>query len=691
MQGSNLMNGRIINSYKILDFVGKGQFGTVYKCEKAGNIYAIKIFNLDYVYSELKMHGEDNRVTREIQALKIVDHENVIKMIDEGIFEENSQFYVYVVMEYLEGVDLKEYLYSRELNLKDIDELFRQIIEGLDAVHKKNIVHRDLKPKNIFITNNGKIKLLDFGLSKLIDFTSITSTGDTIGSPVYMSPEQVKDSKNVDYRSDYYALGVILFELIAKDFPYGEVSSREHLYYKIIHEPPLSILQFEPLIPNCIDNLIMNLLCKKNYQRPNNKEEILYYLNQINVTEVNKTVKQFEPNFFLRVWNEKKILEGYYDDGFKVENIVFPINHQSGQKGLLNHIKDNSINFIIDPSTMRLAYDTFADVKGLTALPYAPQDFTRLELNNFIELEQKKEYIKLVIQEQLKHNPSCIVSPFHVSNNSNFVTIKNANVETWFSLDVKLLKQTKDYLIENNIDKKIVGGFCIKADILTSQTEKEYFLNVLSGLPCDIYWIYVDCIDYNTEAAQLYHYISMLLELQNSTKKPVIAGRVGSIGLLLLAFGLYGFESGAARFEAFYEDLYKEATDSYNMYVMYYMPQLLRNIPVERKNPSKIIGILKTKAGVDLKCDCPYCLGKNPEDLIQVEADIKRHFLYKRQKEIEKLRSLMISERLDYMEERIEKAIVYYRELTPVFKETDYVFLKMWKRIIPELRKKYDL
>jgi serine/threonine-protein kinase len=691
MQGGCLMNGKIVNGYRIFDFVGKGQFGTVYKCEKEGNIYAIKIFNLDYVYNEFKTHGEDNRVTREIQALKIVEHENVIKMIDEGIFEDNSQSYVYVVMEYLDGVDLKEYLYSNELKLEDIDGLFRQIIEGLDAVHKRNIVHRDLKPQNIFIANDGKIKLLDFGLSKLIDFTSITSTGDTIGSPVYMSPEQVMDSKNVDYRSDYYALGVILFELIAKEFPYGEVISREHLYYKIIHEPPLSILQFEPLTPNCIDNLIVNLLSKKNYQRPNNKEEILYYLNQINMAEACKTMKQFEPNFFLRVWNEKGVLEGYYNDGFQVENIVFPINHQSGQKGLLNHIKKNNINFIMDPSTMRLAYDTFADVKGLAALPYAPQDFTRLELDNFIGLGQKKEYIRLVIQEQLKHNPGCIVSPFHVSNNSNFVTIKNANAETWFSLDVKLLKETKDYLIENNIDKKIVAGFCIKADILTSQTEKEYFLNVLSGLPCDIYWIYVDCIDYNTGAAQLYHYISMLLELQNATNKPVIAGRVGSIGLLLLAFGIYGFESGAARFESFYEDLYKEVTDSYNMYVMYYMPELLRNIPVERKNPSKIIGILKTKTGIDLNCDCPYCSGKKPEELIQVEADTKRHFLYRRQQEIEVLRSLNISERLDYMEERIEKAIIYYRDLTPIFKETDYGFLRTWQRIIPELRKHYGL
>lgn len=685
------MKGKIINGYEIIDFVGKGQFGTVYKCQKENTIYAIKIFNLDYVYSEFRTNGSDNRITREMQALRMVEHENVIKLADDGFFKENSQVYVYVVMEYLNGIDLKEYLYSNELTLENIEDIFKQILRGLDAVHNKNIVHRDLKPENIFITTDNKVKLLDFGLSKLIDFTSITSTGNTIGSPIYMSPEQVKDSKNIDYRSDYYALGIILFEMIAKVFPYGEVDSREHLYYKIIHEPPLSILQFEPTTPNCIDNLIVDLLKKHNFQRPNNIEQILYHLEQIKSTEDCKITEKFEPNFFLRVWNEKSVLEKYYKDGYKVENIVFPINHQNRQKGLLKHIKDNRINYIIDPSTMRLAYDTFADVKGLVALPYAPQGFTRLELDNFIELNQKKEYVRMVVQEQMKYNPNYIVSPFHVSNNSNLVTIKNANIETWFSLDIKLLKETKDYLIANNINKKLVGSFCISANILTAQTEKEYFLNVLSGLPCDMYWIYVDCIDYNTGAAQLYHYISTLLELQKVTNKPVIAGRVGSIGLLLLAFGLYGFESGAARFESFYEDLYKESTESYNMYVMYYMPDLLRNVPVERKNPSKIISILKAKVGVDLLCDCPYCAGKLPEQLIQIEADTRMHFLYKRQEEIEILRSLPISKRLDYMEERIKNAISYYKKLTPIFKESDYSFLRTWQRVIPELRRQYEL
>lgn len=684
------MQGKNINGYIIFDYIGKGQFGTVYKCKASEHVFAIKIFHIEYVYDEYRKNNDDNRITREIAALKIVDHENVIKIIDDGIFQENEQDYIYVVMEFLEGIDLKKYLYESNMVLKDIVEVFHQVLEGLDAIHKKNIVHRDLKPENIFITKDKKIKILDFGLSKLIDFTSITNTGDTIGSPVYMSPEQVRDSKNIDYRSDYYAMGIILFELITKNYPYGEVVSREQLFYKIINEPPISVLQFVPLTPNYIDNLIFTLLSKLNYLRPNNKEEILNYFSETYSEDSISISSTFEPSFYLRVWNEKSVLEGYYEDGYSIENAVFPINHQKGQKNLLLNLQKNNVNFFIDPSTMRLAYDTFADVKGLLELTYAPQGYSRLELENFIELKQKKEYVKLVMEEQLKHNPCFVVAPFHVSNNSNLVTIKNSNIETWFSLDVKFLKEAKDYLLTNNIEKKLVGGFCIKADILTASTEKEYFLNVLSGLPCDMYWIYVDCINYETGASQVFNYISTLLDLQKSTNKPVIAGRVGAIGLLLLAFGLYAFESGSSRFESFYEDLYKEATDAYNMYVMYYVPELMRNVPIERKNPSKIISILNSKCGIDLKCNCPYCKGKKPDELMD-DSNAKKHFLYKRQEEIVTLRSMSISQRLDFIELRIKNAIIFYKELSPIFKENDYNYLRIWQRVIPDLRKVYQL
>ena len=197
-----------------------------------------------------------------------------------------------------------------------------------------------------------------------------------------MSPEQISDSKNIDYRSDYYALGAILFELLTGKTPYGTISSREELYYKIKMEPPISIRFFIPTISNNIDNLLIELLQKENYKRPNTIEDIRKYIQSESTTTVSIS-KQFKPAHYIRLWNEKTVLEEYYADGYVVENVVFPINHQNQQKNLLKLIRDHEVNTIIDPSTIRLAYDTYADVKGLVALPYAPDDLSRLELEDF--------------------------------------------------------------------------------------------------------------------------------------------------------------------------------------------------------------------------------------------------------------------------------------------------------------------
>lgn len=680
------MLNKQINGYKIIEFKGKGTFGSVYKCEKNENIYAMKIFAADYVHNELTK-GDDNRISREIEALKAVNSKNVAKYIDDGSFEDNNWKYFYVVMDYIDGSDLEEIMKNKSFSIDESIKIFQSILDGISAIHEVNIIHRDLKPSNIYLLKDGEIKILDFGLSKLIDFTSITNTGDQLGTPLYMSPEQISDSKNIDYRSDFYALGVIFYKLLTNVTPYGNITSREELYYKIQVEPPVSIRTYIPTIDNSIDNLIILLLEKANYKRPNSIQDILSYLEKVGKEKYYETQKIFIPSFFVRLWNEKTVLEEYYADGFTLENAVFPINHQGQQKNLFNFIKTSNINYIIDPSTMRLAYDTYSEVKGLTSLPYAPDDLSRLELDSLLSYEQKREYVKKVVDEQLKHNPSYIVSPFHVSNNTNLVKIKMDANENWFSLDVKLLNETKDYLDSIKYPGNLVGGFCVKTDILTSKTEREYFLNVLTALNCDVYWIYIDCIDNNSNASQLYNYANTLLELQKITRKRVIAGRTTSFGLVLLAFGLYGFESGTARFESFYEDLYKEKTDNYNMYVRYYIPELLNSVAIERKNPARIIQLLATQTGKDISCSCPYCIGKNPAVLTE-DSLTRKHFLYRRNEEIEELRKLpTLHERVNYIELKMKNAANYYKNMKLIFQDDDSRFLKVWSEVIDKLKK----
>lgn len=681
-----LMVGKNINGYEVIEFRGKGTFGTVYKCQKDNCIYAMKIFAIDYVYAEYAK-GDDNRITREIETLKKVNGKYVAGYIDDGTFTDNGWKYIYIIMDFVEGQDLEKVMETRKFDVDEALKIFSQILSGIESIHLQKLVHRDLKPANIYILDDGEIKILDFGLSKLIDYTSITNTGDQLGTPLYMSPEQISDSKNIDYRSDYYALGVILFELLTGHSPYGVISSREELYYKIKMEPPISVRFFIPAINNNIDNLLLKLLQKENYKRPNTIEDIRKYLQNSNKT-IGGMAKGFEPAHYVRLWNEKTVLEGYYEDGYTVENVIFPINHQEQQKNLLKFIKGHEINIIIDPSTIRLAYDTYADVKGLVALPYAPNDLSRLELEDLKDYDKKKEYVKKVADEQLKHGVKNIVAPFHMSNNSNVVKIKMDTNENWFSLDVKLLEETRNYLDSMAFDGNLIGGFCIKTDILTNKTEREYFLNVLSGLNCDMYWIYVDCINENSNAAQLYNYATALLDLQKATNKPVIAGRIGSFGLVLLSFGLYAFESGTSRFESFYEDLYKAASDPFNMYVRYYMPELLANVAIERKNPVKIVQLLHSKIGKDIACQCPYCDGVSPE-LLLADALTRKHFLYRRNMEIQELRNMQtVNERVEYMKKRIDVAINYYKNLKPIFKDDDYRYLKTWKEVIAKLQKR---
>lgn len=682
------MVGKIIDGFELIDFKGKGSFGSVYQCKKDGQIYAMKIFAADFVFAEFAK-GDDNRITREIEVLKMVDSAFVVKYISDGSFIDNRWKYFYVVMDYVDGEDLENVLKRHTFSEEEAKSIFIAILNGIDAIHKANLIHRDLKPANIYLLSNGDVKILDFGLSKLIDFTSITNTGDQLGTPLYMSPEQISDSKNIDYRSDYYALGVILFKLLTNTTPYGHITSREELYYKIKVEPPVSIRTLLPTINNSIDNLVDLLLQKENYKRPNSINNIQTYLNVSESTHADKTLTAFMPSFFVRLWNEKKVLEEFYADGFSIEHAIFPINHQARQKNLLNFLKKEKIDFVIDPSTMRLAYDSYSDVKGLISLPYAPEDLSILELDDLNTYIQKQKYVKLVVDEQLKHNPPYIVSPFHISNNSNLVKIKMDSNENWFSLDMKLANETRDYLDKVGYEGKLVSGVCIKTDILTTRSEKEYFLNVLSSLSCDEYWVYVDCINNNSNYSQLYNYANTLLELQKSTNKPVIAGRIGAFGLVLLAFGLYGFESGTSRFESFYEDLYKETAEPYNMYVRYYFPELLSNVAIERKNPAKIIQLLATKTGQNIGCSCPYCKNQNPANLVG-DGLTRKHFLFRRNEEIEEIRKLSsIKERVDFVEQKIKNAIQNYKNLKPIFKDDDSRFLKVWLDVIEKLRKEW--
>ena len=682
--------GTTIKGYKIQEFIDSGGFGSVYKAEKDGNLYAIKIFREDYVLREYREKGENNRIIREIEIMKSVSHPNLITYVDDFKETISGVPSYFLVMEFAPGTNLRKLLNQKSFTEDEAIDLFVKILDGINALHSirgdsddTGIIHRDLKPENI-IVNNGEIKILDYGISKVIDYTSITSTGEVMGSPVYMSPEQVKDSKHIDKRSDLYTLGIILYEMLTNNLPY-ESSSIPELFNKIINEQPIPPRRWKTLINNEIENIILKLLEKVPYKRYHNTNEIIIAIKNING---HKTLPSYDTSIrvYIRLWNEKAAFENFSKRYIDTKNVIFPINYQNQQKNLLSIIKKDDFNLIIDPATIRLAYSAQQDVKGLQELPYAPSKFNTIAPQYLSDNSKKKEYVRQVIDAQANLSPNILLTPFHYLHNTNTPATHRRNpVEEWFDLDIKLIKESIDYKNSNPdyMDIPLYAGICINSESLLDQTFKEDFLNIFSSLGCDGYLIYVDNISNETNSTSLYHYINTLTTLQLFTNKPVIAGRVSAgIGLGLISAGISGFSTGAARFDNFYEGLYKDRPSGYNMFERYYFPELLGTVSIDKKVPLKLKSIFDSLG----YCNCHYCSGKTYLEMIDAPNN-KLHFLENIHKEIATIKEIDENDRVPYFLKRTEDAIANYNKLRSIFKQSDYSHLSNWKSVFEELIK----
>jgi serine/threonine-protein kinase len=174
------------------------------------------------------------RLLREARAVAALDHPNVCTILEVG---ETAEGQTFLAMPCYDGEDLRERLRRGPLPPAQALEIADQIAAGLEHAHGRGIVHRDLKPANVMITTEGKAKVLDFGLARLVDETRLTGTGSSFGTPAYMSPEQIA-SASVDARSDVWSLGVILYEMVTGEAPFAGEGA-PGIFYSILHaEPP---------------------------------------------------------------------------------------------------------------------------------------------------------------------------------------------------------------------------------------------------------------------------------------------------------------------------------------------------------------------------------------------------------------------------------------------------------------------
>jgi tRNA A-37 threonylcarbamoyl transferase component Bud32 len=265
--------GETVNNYVIRSVLGEGGMGTVYLAEhpKIGRKAAIKILRRELCDDATLVV----RFTNEAKAANAIRHPNIIEILDVGELANGAH---YLMMEYLEGESLRERL-KREgrLGVEQVVEIGAAAASGLAAAHAKHIVHRDLKPDNLFLVpddhapSGERVKVLDFGIAKLkaeLSGVSVqTHTGLLMGTPAYMSPEQCKGiSSEIDHRSDIYALGIILHEMLAGEPPFTGEGFGEVLM-KHMMSPPVPLRQIDAEIPEHVEAAVLRALAKSPAER----------------------------------------------------------------------------------------------------------------------------------------------------------------------------------------------------------------------------------------------------------------------------------------------------------------------------------------------------------------------------------------------------------------------------------------
>ncbi|MCU1297005.1 MAG: hypothetical protein JWO91_1283 [Acidobacteriaceae bacterium] len=290
------MIGEVLGHYRVLEKIGAGGMGEVYRAsdDRLGREVAIKVLKASLANDKDRLR----RFEQEARAAAALNHPNIVAIFDTGLHNGAP----YIVSELLEGQTLRQKLMTGALPIRHVTDYSSQIARGLVAAHEKGIIHRDLKPENLFVTHDGRVKILDFGIAKLttIDknqeqsaasMTTQTKSGSVMGTVAYMSPEQLR-GKTVDHRTDIFGLGVILYEMLTGRRAFSGETEADTMM-AVLREEPQQMILLRRSIPIAFERIVQHCLQKEPEERFQSARELVFALSTVSDVTASKPVVAF--------------------------------------------------------------------------------------------------------------------------------------------------------------------------------------------------------------------------------------------------------------------------------------------------------------------------------------------------------------------------------------------------------------